>query len=116
MSGSGGSSGRFGTGIGGGSSSDDCGSLVVDTTLNSPVQSVVSALKSGDQLDVSIETSPTKVKTLVAKATGGRIAGSLTPLNIVAIINCIEDGYEYIAILLDDPSGGLVRVRIQGRP
>jgi hypothetical protein len=111
MSGPGGSSDRGG---GGSSPSDDCGSLIIDTTLNSPVQSVVKALKKGDKLDVSIETFPTKVKTLVAKKSG-QIAGSLTPLNIITIINCIEGGYKYIALILEDPSGGLVRVRIQGK-
>jgi hypothetical protein len=109
-------SGSGGRGGNGGTPSDDCSSIVVETPLNSPVQSVIKKLKSGDELEVSIETAANMVKTLVAKDKTGQKAGSLTPLSLTSIINCIEKGYNYIAVVLDNPAGGLVRVRIQNKP
>ena len=117
MSGSGGSSGRVDieVGSGGGSPSDVCGSLDIETTLNSPVAAVVKNLRRGDELDVAVEVSSKQVRTLVAKDGQGRIAGSLTPPSLVAIINCMDNGYQYVAIVLGDVDGGVVRVRIRGK-
>lgn len=116
MSGSGsrGSSERVDVGSGGGSSQDRCGSLVVETTLNSPVAQVIRGVKVDDVLSVEIEVSPTRVKTLVAKTASGDIAGALTPPSLITIINCIEGGFEYEAVVLEK-SAGLVRVRIQAK-
>jgi hypothetical protein len=118
MSGSGGGSGRipFGGegGAGdGGESSPDCGSLVVDTTLNSPVSAVVASLKKGDRLTVEIQVGGGGVNSLVAKNAGGQIAGSLTPPSLITILNCIQSGFQYVAVVLNDVTGGVVRVRIQ---
>jgi len=116
MSGSGGGSGRIGFGGeggagGGGESSTDCGSLIVDTILNSPVSAVVALLKKGDRLTVEIQVGGSGVNSLVAKH-GGQIAGSLTPPSLTTILNCIQNGFQYVAVVLD-VTGGVVRVRIQ---
>ena len=117
MSGSGGSSGRDGLGgtggPGGGGSSPDCGSLVVETTLNSPVGAVVASLKKGDKLLVANQVGAGGVNSLVAKNAAGQIAGSLTPPSLTTILNCIQNGFSYVAVVLNDVSGGVVRVRIQ---
>jgi hypothetical protein len=118
MSGSGGGSGRFtfgGTGGTGGEGepSQDCGSLVVETTLNSPVANVVSSLKKGERLTVAVQVSASGVNSLIAKKSSGEIAGSLTPPSLITILNCIQDGFQYVAIILNEPSGGIVRVRVQ---
>ena len=117
MSGSGGGSGRISFGGGGGAggggeSSPDCGSLIVETTLNSPVSAVVALLKKGDTLTVEIQVGAGGVNSLVAKH-GGQIAGSLTPPSLITILNCIQSGFQYVAIVLNDVTGGVVRVRIQ---
>jgi len=115
MSGSGGGSGRIsigGGGGGGGDSSTDCGSLIVETTLNSPVSAVVSLLKKDDRLTVEIQVGASGINSLVAKR-GGQIAGSLTPPSLITILNCIQGGFQYVAIVLNDVTGGVVRVRIQ---
>ena len=88
---------------------------MVETTLNSPVSSVVKNLKRGDILNVEIQVSSTQVRTLVAKESSGQIAGSLTPPSLIKIITCIEKGYQYVAIVLENVVGGVVRVRIQGK-
>lgn len=114
MSGSGSSSGRDNIDSGGGGP-DECGSLIVDTTLNSPVPAVVRTLKQGDRLRVEVEVSAMQVRTLVAKDASGQIAGSLTPPSLIRIITCMEGGYQYEAIVLENVAGGVVRVRIQGQ-
>jgi len=108
---SGGGSGRTGGG-GGGEPSPDCGSLIVETTLNSPVPAVVASLKKGDRLTVEIQSGTAGTNSLVAKH-GGQIAGSLTPPSLIAILSCIQNGFQYVAVVLNDVTGGVVRVRIQ---
>ena len=102
-------------GPGGGSSPDICGSLDVETTLNSPVPAVVRELKRGQELAVEVQVSRTQVRTLVAKDHQGRVAGSLTPPSLMQIVDCIESGYRYVAVVLGDVDGGVVRVRIRGK-
>jgi hypothetical protein len=117
MSGNGGSSPREVGTPGVGTPDDVCGSLRVETAINSPVAQVIRGLKVDDVLSVEIEISDaaTRTKSLVAKDMSGRKAGSLTPPSLIAIINCIEDGFEYEAVVLEKVVGGLVRVRIQAK-
>ena len=115
MSGSGGTSGRVDVDPDVESTPDVCGTIVVDTTLNSPNADVVKDLRKGDELDVEIQTSRTGIKSLVAKDSSGRVAGALTPPSLIPIIKCIEAGYRYVALVLEKVTGGLVRIRIQGK-
>ncbi len=110
MSGGGGGRSHVGSGQG---TPDECTTVDIVTPLNSPNPAVVKDLKKGDVLSVAIHTSANNVKSLIAKDSRSRAAGSLTPPSLVTIIACIEKGYEYSAAVLDDPSGGIVRVRIQ---
>jgi len=110
MSGRGGGRSHVGSGEG---TPDECNSLDVVTPLNSPNPAVVKTLKKGTVLTVAVQTGPNNVKSLVADASDGRVAGSLTPPSLLTIIACIEKGHNYGATVLDDPSGGIVRVRIQ---
>ena len=118
MSGSGGGSGRISFGGmggsgGGGEPSPDCASLVVETTLNSPDDAVVASLTKGDRLTVEIHVDGIGASSLVAKNSAGQIAGSLTPPSLIIILKCIQNGFRYVAIVLNDVTGGVVRVRIQ---
>lgn len=110
-------SGVGGTGgsSGGGSSNSgttDCGSLVVITILNSPVQKVIGQLRKGDCLDVVMVTAGT-ITRLEAKRSSGETAGSLTPPELVRIVNCIKAGHKYVAVVTSPPTGGIVNIRIQ---
>lgn len=109
---SGGGGGRSDVGSGSGSP-DECGSLDVETPLNSPNPDVLKHLKKGDILDVAVVQTSNNRKSLVAKNGNDQTAGSLTPPSLVTIVSCIEKGFQYGAKLLDTPSGGSVRVRIQ---
>jgi hypothetical protein len=118
MSGNGGGSGRISFGGGGGSggggeSSPDCGSLIVETTINSPVSAVVASLTKGERLTVEIHVGANGVNSLVAKNGAGLVAGSLTPPDLLKILKCIQNGFQYVAIVLNDVAGAVVRVRIQ---
>jgi hypothetical protein len=117
MSGSGGGSGRIYVEVGTREDSTPsvCASLSVDTILNSPVPAIVQDLKPGQELEVAKETTKTHFITLVAKDGQGRIAGSLTPPSLITIINCIENGHKYVAVVLSDVNSGVIRVRIRGK-
>jgi len=109
---SGGGGGRSYVGSGGGTP-DECSSLDVVTPLNSPNPAVLATLVPGVVLSVDIEVKPNNVRSLVAKDSTGRIAGSLTPPSLITIISCIEKGFKYGATVLKAASGGIVPVRIQ---
>lgn len=116
-----GSSGGGGGGGGGGGRGfppskpdDNCEKLDVPTLLNSPVPKVVATLKKGDRLEVELKKGG-NVARLEAVDTQGKVAGSLTPNELLQIVQCIENGHEYVAVLMADPTGGAVRVRIQSK-
>ena len=112
---SGGGGGRSDVGSGG-ERPDECNAIEVVTPLNSPTAAVVAVLQRGDMLTVRIHRAANNVQTLVAEDHQGRVAGSLTPPSLLTIIRCIESGTSYGATVLDDPSGGHVRVRIRAQP
>lgn len=110
MSGPGGSTPPRG---GNGGDGFDCDSLVVDTTLNSPEADVVKQLKKGSRLRVDLGKSPAGRDILLALTKDGKIAGSLTPPQVLDIMNCLRGGHSYIAEVQAEPSGGECRVRIR---
>ena len=110
MSGSSGDS--RGGGGGGGDGPFDCSSLVVLTTLNSPVAAVVKRLKVGDKLQVEIERGATGRDLLIAKTREGEKAGSITPPQLVTIINCMNRGHAYVVAVLS-VVGGEIKIRLE---
>jgi hypothetical protein len=99
------------SGSGGGRSGDNpvqpnCRNLSGPTQLSSPQQDVVEDLEEGVQLTLSVEDS-----TVVAHF-GDRLAGTITWTQLAALVECIERGYEYVAIVTDI-DGGRVRVRVE---
>jgi hypothetical protein len=120
MSGSSGGGGGGGVGGGGGRElppgkpDDNCDKLDVPTLLNSPVPKVVATLKKGDQLDVVLKKTGNLAR-LEAVDAQGKVAGSLTPNELLQIVRCIENGHEYVAILTADPAGGATKLRIQSK-
>ncbi len=106
-------SGPGGSGGGGGPeiwTEIDCTRISEITVLNSPDPDVVSGLKKGEVLDVKVY----KETSLVAVTEDGEIAGALTPPLLPQIVECIEEGFEYVAIVLS-VSGGECRVHIKLR-
>jgi hypothetical protein len=105
MSGSGGSSGGYsgsnpitdtsagGGGGGGFRTQDDC-DIFDRTVLNSPSESVLGSLMSGDILDLQLQSN---VGPLVAVDSSGSVAGSITSGQLARIARCIQAGHEFIA-------------------
>ena len=87
----------------------DCLRLVIRTTLNSPNPKVVAKLKKNDQLAIEAQGERGPV---VAKDSGGNIAGTVTGQELLDLLRCIADGFEYIAIVREI-SGGKVDVEIR---
>ncbi len=105
-------SGSGGGGLGsGGGERRDCSSLFIDTVLNSPVSKVIAQLKKGDTLKISLEAQKSG-KSLVAKTADGKIAGSLTPAEMAQLIECMDEGFHYVAIVVGI-DGGQCRVQIR---
>lgn len=88
----------------------DCTRISEKTVLNSPVLEVVGSLKKGDVLSVRVQNGTS----LVAITKDGKIAGALTPPLLPRIVECIEEGFEYVAIVLS-VSGGECRVHVKLR-
>jgi hypothetical protein len=110
MSGGGGS-GDWRTG--GGDGQHDC-NIVEKTAVNSPRAGVLATLTRGDALTVQLRDQGAR-KTLVAVAASGEVAGSLTPRQLLTLIECIEQGNAYEAHVLD-VRGGLCEVELRSRP
>jgi len=107
---SGGGGGGSGGGGGGGF---DCSALIIDTTLNSVAPDVVQTLKASDKLAVELGLSAKGREILLANTASKQTAGSLTPPQVLDIMNCLKNGHSYIAEVLADPVGGECRVRIK---
>jgi len=104
--------GGGGGGYGGGSrASTDC-TIVEPTALNSVQQAAIPQISVGQKLDVDVVTQ-NKHQVLVARLPSGQIVGSLTPPSVADILNCINMGHSYVAVVLSIQPGALVRVEIR---
>ena len=90
----------------GGASGDPCDITEV-TTLNSPDRTVLATLRDGDVLDIELQEG----RRLLAKH-GTNVAGSVTSASHARILQCMQDGREYEAVVGSIRSGSCV-VRIQ---
>jgi hypothetical protein len=91
----------------------DCSTLIERTFLNSPVAAVVASLTPGDVLDVRLQTGAAG-PSLLAVNSSGATAGSLTPPRLPQIIDCIQQGFAYVAVV-QQISGGQITVEIRPR-
>jgi hypothetical protein len=79
--------------------------------LNSPQPGVVSGLSINDRLYVYLDKATGRAILQVRDRTGA-VAGSLTFLGHLGLIDCIEQGYSYEAVVLNI-SGGAIQLRIE---
>lgn len=107
MSGSGGSGG--GGGSFGGPDTITCDRLVINTQLSSPKPDVVAQLDKGVELDISLESLPGT--TVVVAKFNGAVAGGLASPETARLRQCIAQGTDYSATVIDI-TGGQVRVRV----
>lgn len=105
MSGSGGSS------YGGGPSYDSpCDTLRFDSQLSSPQAPVVATLSLGDVLPITVVQM--KGQVVVQVLHNGQPAGGLTGPEATQLRNCIQQGHDFNATVLQ-VNGGQVRVRVE---
>lgn len=106
MSGSGNSEG-FGGG-GGGISSFDCRNISIKTSIMSPDPEVLASLKENDILSISLQTVTGPI---IATTTSGRILGSVFITKLTDLINCLNEGHSFQAVILAI-SGGVCQILI----
>src|ERR1043165_7460531 len=114
---SGGGGSRFdfsstgGSAVGGG---DRCAALAFQTVLNSPQPAIVAQLSVGIVLDVdAVQVRPGQYR--VEAKYNGNLAGTITSINMMDLINCIQGGHRYKAIVVSPPTGGVVTVSVKAR-
>lgn len=81
--------------------------FVHTTLLNSPNASVLQTLSIGDQLDITNNGI-----SIVAITRTGQTAGSITYKHLVDLVECIGDGWKYVAIVLEI-NGGSCKIQIK---
>ncbi len=109
MSGSSGSDG-YGPSDGGGAGVD-CHHFVERLQLSSPNPPVVGNLNLGEVLSVALNQSGS-VPILEAITVSQQVAGSLIPRGMARLIECMGQGVNYSATILEI-NGGLVNVEIR---
>lgn len=98
-----------GIGGSGGGESSKC-EFRHSTQLNSPVPAVLATLHAGDILEIILTTN----NIVLAKKTTGEIAGSITYKHLVTLIECIEEGWSYSALIIS-LEGGACEIQITPR-
>ncbi|WP_133987068.1 hypothetical protein [Pseudodesulfovibrio indicus] len=109
MSGTGGGNGG-GSG-GGGGAHRECPDFFEETVLNSPNHIVLANLEEGDLLSVYLNDEGGH-STVLAVDGDGNSAGSITIGSLAQLIECLEDGYDYVAVVVS-VDGGHCRVQIR---
>lgn len=107
-----GSGSGLGSGGGWGGESPSCETLVIRTTLSSPKFDVVASLKERDVLEVEKQgqTGPVIVRTNL-----GQSAGSITSGHLLRLMQCMDEGHRYVAIVMRI-EGGKVEIEVRPRP
>lgn len=98
-----------GGGRGGGAQRSRCETLSITTVLISPSPAALATLAPGDVLRIVYTTIKGPFTLLTSK---GLIAGVLVMKDLLELINCIEEGFEYRAIV-KSISGGNCTVTIK---
>lgn len=106
-----GSSGGGGAGSGGGGFEfTDCSQIIERTILNSPDPAVIRTLSVKDILAVIVSDAGGATRVLVQN--GSNIAGSITFGKLAALIDCIQQGNQYVAVV-EQINGGSCTVQIR---
>ena len=119
MSGSPGRTTRFdpgdaqGTPVPSGGPKNACAILTFETPLNSPVPSVVAKLKKGSDLKLRKAVSGAAIRIEAVTMSYGEVAGTITSQFLPQLISCLDSGFEYLAVVTTDPSGGYLNLLVR---
>ena len=103
MSGSGGGGGN------GGKTPDSilrCETISFNTDVNSPQPSAIAGLQVNDVLQVINQNN-----TAVVVRDTGAVVGSINWISLLKLIECLNTGYQYVAVV-KDIQDGLIKVHI----
>mgnify|MGYP001300122390 CR=1 FL=1 len=89
------------------SENEDCANLVINTNLASPKADVIATLKEGDELKVQAATTQGPIQAL----RGNSVAGNIVTREQVRLLNCLNEGTEYIAEVLSI-TGGQCKIQV----
>ena len=104
-------SGSSGRDYGGGRGDDSpCDTLKFDSQLSSPQAPVVASLRPGDVLPIAVVQMNGQV--VVQVLSNAQPAGGLAGPEATQLRNCIEQGHDFNATVLQ-VNGGQVRVRVE---
>jgi hypothetical protein len=90
--------------------SSPCARLAFQATVNSPNPSVISQLSVGDSLNVSLNPQGQGV----VVESNDVMAGAITATQVAQLVNCINSGFEYRAVVVQI-NGGQCVVRIEAK-
>ena len=88
---------------------DPC-DIIHRAPLNSPRPAVIATISVGEVLSVNLNLSGARPVLEVVAPSG--VAGALTHRGHLTIIECIQSGRDYNAVVLSK-SGGMVEVRVE---
>jgi len=92
---------------------DNCETLSEQTTLNSPNRAVLSDVRKGDVLDVTMRRIGKAV--VIEALHNGQVAGTITSSIIQRLAECVEKGHSYVAEVTDEVRGGVCRVFVHSK-
>jgi hypothetical protein len=92
----------------------DCESFILRTHLNSPQAGVVRTLQVGQILEVQLQQQGGGRVIVVAVTAAGQVAGSITGTGLGLLIQCLQDGHDFVAVV-ENVTGGSVEVTIRPR-
>jgi hypothetical protein len=84
------------------SPSKDCNTLNIRTNIASPNPAVISKLVVGEILKVTAVSSRGPIQLVT---TAGEVAGAVLPSDLADLIQCISDGHEFKAKVLNISGG-----------
>lgn len=87
-----------------------CGSISFNTDINSPQEDALVGLKVQQELDVQLNG----VTVVVVRNDTNDTIGSVNWSSIARLIECLSEGYEYVAIVRDIQDG-LIKVHISAK-
>ncbi|WP_157499119.1 hypothetical protein [Lysobacter sp. Root604] len=93
---------------GGGAPVSPCSTLTFDATVNSPQATALATLAVGDVLELTLMTGGQGVAVMKNAA----IVGTLTGIRVAQMINCMNSGFDYKAIV-STLNGGQCVVRVE---
>lgn len=85
--------------------SSPCGRVNFRALLNSPQPAVIAVLQPGHVLRVKLQTTPSNA---VVVEYQGQIAGALTGTQVNTLTNCILNGFEFVATVVELRGGSCI--------